>query len=102
MRLTMLCLTYSLFLFGCASGLNRPNAPIYFMNAAAKQKQGNNILKDYDNNGVRTASGFTITLPLNSVQDVDRMFCTDAPGFKAIKTSLADARNYLNNHCTCK
>lgn len=102
MRAIAQWIIFSLCLNGCASGLNRPNSNLFFMNAAAKQKQGNNILKDYDNSGVRTAKGFTITLPLNSVADVDRMYCTDAPGFKAIKTSLSDARNYINNHCTCK
>lgn len=88
-----LCLT------GCGSSVGRPNANIYFMNVPAKQMQGNNIKNDYDDNGVRTASGFTQFKPLTSVGDVDKMFCTDAAGLAAIKTSLADARAYVQNNC---
>lgn len=76
------------------------------MNAAAHQMQGNNILHDYDDNGVRTAKGFTVFQPFSSIDDIDGGYCMRPakvdPSFKNTKVSLADARSYINKHCKCE
>lgn len=72
------------------------------MNVPNHQMQGNNILHDYDDSGTRTTPGYTVFKSLNSLEDVNAMFCTDYQGFKNGKIAASDTRKYIQNHCTCK
>lgn len=102
MRAATLFLICSLqALAACSGKIKRPDMNVFFMNVPAAQMQGNNVLHDYDDNGVRTAPGYTQFKPLSTLDQVNEMFCTDAPGLKAGKTSATDARNYIKNHCKC-
>lgn len=85
---------FSVLFSGCAT-IKRPDTDLCGVNAPKGEQRCYNILRDYENSGVRKPGAIPTIKPAKTVMDLNKNICTDPQGFQNLLIYIEQLREAL-------